>query len=316
MMKKKVLAVLMAFVLVAAALSAAALQPALAQEAGSAEEQPASFPVLTAIVQDMDLAPLEDDASWKGGYYHSTMTEDGILVIVSCCAANEDAADGTGQAFREAFAATVSGSAAADYQDSQNQELTARLTHPVYDVTFTTGGNEDTCLWKMILLQTDTHTYAYAFRMDAEYADELEEAYRNAVSSLELRDASAMDDDPSARGESLEDFVVFFDAWYQYGDLNAESIRISGDGTWEYRNALNDDGTGGYIYDDGRFVTSGTTVLQLYSQDGSHVADVSLDENGDLMLTPLTERFGSVYADAAYIREEESVAYEAQPVGE
>ena len=181
---------------------------------------------------------------------------------------------------------------------------------------FTTGANEDTCLWSMVLLQTDTHTYAYAFRMDADYAEELEGQYRSAVDALALMDASAMADDPSARGESLEDFIAFFDTWYQYGDLNAESIRLNGDGTWEYRNALNDDGTGGYLYDDGTFLTSGTTVLQLISADGSHVADVSLNEDGDLMLTPVTERLSSVYADAAFVRESESIAYEAQPIGE
>lgn len=304
-MKKKVWALIMALVLTAAGMSAT-VQTALAQ-AGC---------VLVSSMQVEGLVPLTDDFTWNGGYYHSSMTEDGILSIVNCCAANGEAADAADPAFREAFAAMVSEYAVADYQDSQNQSLTEKFTYSVYDVTFTTGANEDTCLWNMLLLQTDTHTYAYAFRMDADYAEELEGQYRSAVDALALMDASAMADDPSARGESLEDFIAFFDTWYQYGDLNAESIRLNGDGTWEYRNALNDDGTGGYLYDDGTFLTSGTTVLQLISADGSHVADVSLNEDGDLMLTPVTERFSSVYADAAFVRESESIAYEAQPIGE
>lgn len=304
-MKKKVWALIMALVLTAAGMSAT-VQTALAQ-AGC---------VLVSSMQVEGLVPLTDDFTWNGGYYHSSMTEDGILSIVNCCAANGEAADAADPAFREAFAAMVSEYAVADYQDSQNQSLTEKFTYPVYDAIFTTGANEDTCLWNMLLLQTDTHTYAYAFRMDADYAEELEGQYRSAVDALALMDASAMADDPSARGESLEDFIAFFDTWYQYGDLNAESIRLNGDGTWEYRNALNDDGTGGYLYDDGTFLTSGTTVLQLISADGSHVADVSLNEDGDLMLTPVTERFSSVYADAAFVRESESIAYEAQPIGE
>ena len=304
-MKKKVWALIMALVLTAAGMSAT-VQTALAQ-AGC---------VLASSMQVEGLVPLTDDFTWNGGYYHSSMTEDGILSIVNCCAANGEAADAADPAFREAFAAMVSEYAVADYQDSQNQSLTEKFTYPVYDAIFTTGANEDTCLWNMLLLQTDTHTYAYAFRMDADYAEELEGQYRSAVDALALMDASAMADDPSARGESLEDFIAFFDTWYQYGDLNAESIRLNGDGTWEYRNALNDDGTGGYLYDDGTFLTSGTTVLQLISADGSHVADVSLNEDGDLMLTPVTERFSSVYADAAFVRESESIAYEAQPIGE
>ena len=304
-MKKKVWALIMALVLTAAGMSAT-VQTALAQ-AGC---------VLVSSMQVEGLVPLTDDFTWNGGYYHSSMTEDGILSIVNCCAANGEAADAADPAFREAFAAMVSEYAVADYQDSQNQSLTEKFTYPVYDAIFTTGANEDTCLWNMLLLQTDTHTYAYAFRMDADYAEELEGQYRSAVDALALMDASAMADDPSVRGESLEDFIAFFDTWYQYGDLNAESIRLNGDGTWEYRNALNDDGTGGYLYDDGTFLTSGTTVLQLISADGSHVADVSLNEDGDLMLTPVTERFSSVYADAAFVRESESIAYEAQPIGE
>ena len=295
-MKKKVWAIIVALALTAAGMSAT-VQTALAQ-AGC---------VLASSMQVEGLVPLTDDFTWNGGYYHSSMTEDGILSIVNCCAANGEAADAADPAFREAFAAMVSEYAVADYQDSQNQSLTEKFTYPVYDAIFTTGANEDTCLWNMLLLQTDTHTYAYAFRMDADYAEELEGQYRSAVDALALMDASAMADDPSARGESLEDFIAFFDTWYQYGDLNAESIRLNGDGTWEYRNALNDDGT---------FLTSGTTVLQLISADGSHVADVSLNEDGDLMLTPVTERFSSVYADAAFVRESESIAYEAQPIGE
>ena len=304
-MKKKVWAIIVALALTAAGMSAT-VQTALAQ-AGC---------VLVSSMQVEGLVPLTDDFTWNGGYYHSSMTEDGILSIVNCCAANGEAADAADPAFREAFAAMVSEYAVADYQDSQNQSLTEKFTYPVYDAIFTTGANEDTCLWNMLLLQTDTHTYAYAFRMDADYAEELEGQYRSAVDALALMDASAMADDPSVRGESLEDFIAFFDTWYQYGDLNAESIRLNGDGTWEYRNALNDDGTGGYLYDDGSFLTSGTTVLQLISADGSHVADVSLNEDGDLMLTPVTERFSSVYADAAFVRESESIAYEAQPIGE
>lgn len=304
-MKKKVWAVIMALALAAACMSST-VPTALAQT-GSA---------LVSSAQIEGLVPLTDDFAWNGGYYHSSMTGDGILSIVSCCAARGEDANAADPAFREAFAAMVTEYAVVDYQDSQNQSLTEKFACPVYDSMFTTGANEDTCLWNMFLLQTDTHTYSYAFRMDADYAEELEGQFRSAVDALALMDASAMADDPSARGESLEDFIVFFDTWYQYGDLNAESIEINGDGTWLYRNMLNDDGTGGYIYDDGTFLTSGTTAPQLISADGSHVADVSLNEDGDLMLTPVTERFAGVYADAAFIRASESIAYEAQPTGE
>ena len=285
------------------------------------EEAQNSRCVLTSAVQYTGLVPLYNNSSWNGGYFYSDMTEDGLTVIVNCCAAIEEDSDGTGKEFREEFAAMVSESEVMDYQDSQNQSLTEKFSYPVYDSTFTTGANEDTRLWKMIFFQTDTHTYAYAFQMNADAAEYMEEEYWNAVNSLELMDISyiqteEMDYDPSANGESREEFIAYFDSWYQYGDLNAESICLYGDGTWEFYNAINEDGTGGYLFDSGTFITSGTTALQLYSADGSYVADVSLNEYGELMLTPVIPGYGSLYADAAFIRGSESVAYEAQLTGD
>ena len=46
------------------------------------------------------------------------------------------------------------------------------------------------------------------------------------------------------------------------------------------------------------------------------VAHYRLDGNGELMLTPMISGYGSIYADAAFSRESESVAYEAQTAGE
>lgn len=291
----------------------------IAEEQGEEAQNPTY--VLTTAVQYTDLEPLYNNSSWNGGYFYSDMTEDGLTVIVNCSSAIDGNADGTREEFRKEFAEMVSESEIKDYKESNNQSLTEKLTYPVYDITFTTGANEDTCQWKMIFFQTDTNTYVYAYKMDADTAEDMEEEYQNAVNSLTLIEVSdiqteEMDYDPSAEGKSLEMFISYFDTWYQYGDLNAESICLYGEGTWEIYNALNEDGSGGYLFDSGTFSTSGTTALHLYSSDGSHVADVSLNEYGELMLTPVIPGYGSFYADAAFISESESVAYEAQPTGD
>lgn len=278
------------------------------------EEVPEFSYVLTSSVRYTGMVPLCNDSYWNGGYYYADMTEDGLLVIVNCCADNDEFADATSEEFREVFATMVSETEIMDYQVSQNQSLTEKFTYPVYDITFTTGENEDTCLWKMTFLQTDTNTYAYAFKMDADAAEYMEEEYWNAVNSLELMEIpyfepAGMEDDPSARGESLEDFTAYFDSWFMYGDLRGESITLYGDGTWEYRNAIEEDGTGGYLFDNGTFMTSGTTALQLYSIDESHVADVSINEYGELVLTPVIPDYGSFDGDVIFIRESESVGY-------
>ena len=311
-MKKKVLALIMAFVLLSAAMSAGA---------ALAEEQLEPSCVLTSGVRYTGMVPLENDSSWNGGYYYADMTEDGITVIVNCCAANGTDPDVMDSGYRKVFAEMVSGSEVVDYQDSQNQSLTERFTYPVYDLSFTTGANEDTRVWKMIFFQTDTYTYAYAFMISADYAEDMEEEYWYAVDTLEMIDLSDYeieepDYDPSVGGESLEDFIAYFDTWHLYGDLNQESIRIYGDGTWAYYNAIEEDGTGGYLFDDGTFETSGTDALQLYSADGTHVADVSLNEYDELVLTPVIEGYAGFDEDTFFTRETESVAYEAQPVEE
>ena len=273
--------------------------------------------VLVSGVRYTNMVPLYNNSSWNDGYFYADMTEDGLLVIVDCCAKNDVFEDAISPEFRQEFAEMVSETEVKDYQDSQNQSLTEKFTYPVYDITFTTGENEDTCLWKMTFVQTDTYTYAFAFRMDGDSAEYMEEEYWNAVDTLEFMDLSyveteeIVDDDPSANGESLEDFIAYFDSWYLYGNLNGESIRLNGDGTWEYYNAIEEDGTGGYLFDSGTFETSGTTALQLHSDsfDGDYVADVSLDEYGNLTLAPVVPGYANFYEDVVFVRESESVSY-------
>lgn len=305
---KRALAIVVALVICAAAMSAIAV---------FAEEQWYPSCVLMSGVQYTGMAPLECDSEWNGGYYYSDITEDGLTVIVNCCAANGTDSFAMEDGYRAVFAEMVSGSAIADYQEGQNQELTAKFTYPVYDLSFITGANEDTRLWKMFFLQTDSHTYGYAFDMAVDFAEDMEEEYWRALDTLELVELSdyaveETDYDPSAEGESLDDFIAYFDTWYLCGDLNAESIYLYGDGTWLYRNAIEEDGTGGYIFDEGTFDTVGTIGLMLYSADGTYVADVCLNEYGELVLTPAIEGYANFFEDTIFIRESESVAYEAQ----
>ena len=305
---KRALAIVMALVICAAAMSATAV---------FAEEQWYPSCVLMSGVQYTGMAPLECDSEWNGGYYYSDITEDGLTVIVNCCAANGTDSSAMEDGYRAVFAEMVSGSAIADYQEGQNQELTAKFTYPVYDLSFTTGANEDTRQWKMVFLQTDSYTYGYAFNMSADSAEYMEEEYWYAVNTLEMVDlsgyeAEGVDYDPSANGESLEDCIAFFDSWYLCGDLNAESIHIYGDGTWAFYNAIEEDGAGGYLFDDGAFLTCGTTALELYSADGSYVADVYLNEYDELVLVPATPGYAGFDGEVIFDREAESVAFEAQ----
>ena len=210
------------------------------------------------------LRPLYNNSSWEGGYFYSDMTEDCMTVIVNCSALNDNEFTGTPEEYMEQFAGFVSESEIKDFTAVQNQEYTEKFTYPAYELEFTTGANEDTCKWKMLYFQTDTNTFAYAYRVSADFAEEMEAEYRDAISSLELTEIEGVENtettftqgedyDPSAEGESLEMFISYFDSWYQYGDLNAMNIRLYGEGTWEIYNSLNSDKTGGYFFDSGTF---------------------------------------------------------------
>ena len=102
-------------------------------------------------------------------------------------------------------------------KEEKNKKLTEKFSYPVYNLSFTTGANEDTCLWKMVYVQTDDHTYGYAYKMDIDWADEMLEEYKDAVNSLELTEILNTDNadtgteyDPSAEGQSLEEFIAYF----------------------------------------------------------------------------------------------------------
>ncbi len=147
----------------------------------------------------------------------------------------------------------------------------------------------------MLYFQTDTNTFAYAYRVSADFAEEMEEEYRAAISSLELTEIEGVEKYRNhfhSRGKIMTQvpkerawkcLSLYFDSWYQYGDLNAMNIRLYGEGTWEIYNSLNSDGTGGYFFDSGTFTTLGTTALKLVNDSGIYVADVTLDGDGDLM---------------------------------
>lgn len=87
------------------------------------------------------------------------------------------------------------------------------------------------------------------------------------------------------------------------------NIRLYGEGTWEIYNSLNSDKTGGYFFDSGTFTTLGTTALKLVNDSGIYVADVTLDGDGDLMLSPVFPDM-EIFSWSCFLRESDSIAYE------
>ena len=70
----------------------------------------------------------------------------------------------------------------------QDPDYSQALSYPVYRITFTTGANEDQRDWTVFALNTDSHTYFYAFRATPQAAEDLSDLYSDIFSQLTLAD--------------------------------------------------------------------------------------------------------------------------------
>ena len=70
----------------------------------------------------------------------------------------------------------------------QDPDYSQALSYPVYRITFTTGANEDQRDWTVFALNTDSHTYFYAFRATPQAAEDLSDLYADIFSQLTLAD--------------------------------------------------------------------------------------------------------------------------------
>lgn len=70
----------------------------------------------------------------------------------------------------------------------QDPDYSQALSYPVYRITFTTGANEDQRDWTVFALNTDSHTYFYAFRATPQAAEDLSDLYADVFSQLTLAD--------------------------------------------------------------------------------------------------------------------------------
>ncbi len=126
-----------------------------------------------------------------GTYFYQDVTQDGQTDVFNVCQPNRitdgvDEDDYLCAAARaldpEASTAYQLGDVVQDPDDSQ------ALSYPVYRITFTTGANEDQRDWTVFALNTDSHTYFYAFRATPQAAEDLSDLYADIFSQLTLAD--------------------------------------------------------------------------------------------------------------------------------
>lgn len=133
---------------------------------------------------------LETENYEDGTYYYEDVTEDGLTIIVNTVFVKD--ADTDGKELENYLVSCALNLGDSDLYEvlsaSQNADLTANFTYPVYIVEYTTGANEDTRKWTVFAMDTDLYTYLYGFCSTIDAAEDMEEIYQDIFNGLYLSD--------------------------------------------------------------------------------------------------------------------------------
>lgn len=126
-----------------------------------------------------------------GTYFYQDVTQDGQTDVFNVCQANRitDGVDEDDYLCSAARALDPDQSDAYQFGEVvQEPDDSQTLSYPVYRITFTTGANEDQRNWTVFALNTDSHTYFYAFRATPQAAEDMADIYDQVFSQLYLAD--------------------------------------------------------------------------------------------------------------------------------
>lgn len=126
-----------------------------------------------------------------GTYFYQDVTQDGQTDVFNVCQPNRitDGVDEDDYLCAAARAIDPDQSDTYQFGDVvQDPDASQALSYPVYRITFTTGANEDQRSWTVFALNTDSHTYLYAFRATPQAAEDMADVYDQIFSQLYLTD--------------------------------------------------------------------------------------------------------------------------------
>lgn len=133
---------------------------------------------------------LESENYADGTYYYADVTEDGMTIIVNTVFAKD--ADTDVKELENYLTGCALNLGDSDLYEvvsvSQDTDLTANFTYPVYIVEYTAGANEDTKEWTVFAMDTDFYTYLYGFCTAIDAAEDMEEIYQDIFNGLYLSD--------------------------------------------------------------------------------------------------------------------------------
>ena len=234
-----------------------------------------------ALILVSDWLPFDDmkyqrfDLFEDGTYYYEGVTEDREFKVASMTLWYDSLGDWETVEDYLTDCALALGEADDSCVQSvaEDTALSQMMSYPVYIVTYTVGGNEDTRAWTVFAMGTDQYTYLYGISAPLDTAVEMESVYRDIFANLVQSDAGP-------DWDYLEDDTVFYSwdselrqrnvsefegVWYYDGDLSAMAyIVIDAEGNWGYYERAEGDAEGTEM-DHGTFSYSADEVSTYYA---------------------------------------------------
>ena len=139
-----------------------------------------------------NVEPLQSENYEDGTYYYAEIAEDGLVLVVNTVLPRDFTDDSqTAEDYLIDCALDLGGADISLLQSvEQNDAYSAKMTYPVYLVTYTVGENEDTREWTVFAMDTDRYTYLYGFSVTLDAADdEMKSVYQDIFAGLYLSDA-------------------------------------------------------------------------------------------------------------------------------
>ena len=126
------------------------------------------------LYHEADVAVPQTENGAGGSYYYQDLLQDDYMGLINCAYAGTTGDGESPEEHAEKSVARLTGNKTKpqDLSVEKNSGYSEALGCPVYILTYTTGRNEDTSVWKVFMTEADGYTYLYAFSVWADaYAD-------------------------------------------------------------------------------------------------------------------------------------------------
>ncbi|MBQ9442710.1 MAG: hypothetical protein IJU43_00270 [Lachnospiraceae bacterium] len=132
------------------------------------------------------LSNLRNDNNPDGSYFYEDMTEDGITIITNMSYPNSQRDGQDMDAYAENIVCAQVDNDAVISETVEDTDLAAKLSYPVYKISWESGSNEDTKQAVGVVVLTDNYTFYYGYKCPIDFFEENEAFYNDELQNIEL----------------------------------------------------------------------------------------------------------------------------------